>query len=81
MISEYKYDISHNVLSAVEVWLEYLQFNIGSMGSEEDASKCVRRLFERALTVVGLHITKGAIIWEAFREFEIVLFALVRIRK
>lgn len=56
-----------------------MQFNIGNMGTEKDAAKNVRQLFERALTAVGLHAIKGAIIWEAFREFEIVLFALVRI--
>ncbi|XP_020299615.1 squamous cell carcinoma antigen recognized by T-cells 3-like [Pseudomyrmex gracilis] len=62
---------------SVEVWLEYLQFSIGNMGTEKDAAKNVRQLFERALTAVGLHTIKGAIIWEAFREFEIVLFALI----
>ncbi|XP_017875823.1 squamous cell carcinoma antigen recognized by T-cells 3-like isoform X2 [Ceratina calcarata] len=62
---------------SVEVWLEYLQFSIGNMGVEKDAAKNVRQLFERALTSVGLHVTKGAIIWEAFREFEAVLYALI----
>ncbi|XP_068988460.1 squamous cell carcinoma antigen recognized by T-cells 3 isoform X2 [Bombus flavifrons] len=61
----------------VEVWLEYLQFSIGNMGTEKDAAKNVRQLFERALTDVGLHTIKGAIIWEAFREFEAVLYALI----
>lgn len=63
---------------AVEVWLEYLHFSIGNMGAEKDAAEKVRELFERALTAVGLHTTKGAIIWEAFREFETVLLTLVR---
>lgn len=63
---------------AVEVWLEYLQFTIGNMGTGKDATNNVRQLFERALTAVGLHTIKGAIIWEAFREFETILFALVR---
>ncbi|XP_076243028.1 spliceosome associated factor 3, U4/U6 recycling protein isoform X2 [Calliopsis andreniformis] len=62
---------------SVEVWLEYLQFSIGNMGTEKDAAKNVRQLFERALTAVGLHTIKGAIIWEAFREFEAVLYALI----
>lgn len=47
------------------------------MGTEKDAAKNVRQLFEQALTAVGLHTIKGAIIWEAFREFEAVLYALV----
>ncbi|CAK9810710.1 Squamous cell carcinoma antigen recognized by T-cells 3 [Anthophora quadrimaculata] len=62
---------------SVKIWLEYLQFSIGNMGTEKDAAKNVRQLFERALTAVGLHIIKGAIIWEAFREFEAVLYALI----
>ncbi|OAD52710.1 Squamous cell carcinoma antigen recognized by T-cells 3 [Eufriesea mexicana] len=62
---------------SVEVWLEYLQFSIGNMGTEKDAAKNVRQLFEQALTAVGLHTIKGAIIWEAFREFEAVLYALI----
>lgn len=72
------HDTSCCVLLAVEIWLEYLQFSIGNMGLEKDAASYVRKLFERALTVVGLHVTKGAIIWEAFREFETILLALVR---
>ncbi|KYQ59503.1 Squamous cell carcinoma antigen recognized by T-cells 3 [Trachymyrmex zeteki] len=57
---------------SVEVWLEYLQFSIGYIGKDEEK---VRQLFERALTVVGMHVTKGAIIWEAYREYENILFA------
>ncbi|KAI4487937.1 hypothetical protein M0802_011699 [Mischocyttarus mexicanus] len=61
----------------VKVWLEYLQFSIGNMDNDKDGIKNVRQLFEFALTSVGLHTIKGAIIWEAFREFEAVLFALI----
>ncbi|XP_015592738.1 squamous cell carcinoma antigen recognized by T-cells 3 [Cephus cinctus] len=62
---------------SIEVWLEYLQFSIGTMSTEKDAAKHIRQLFERALTAVGLHLTKGAIIWEAFREFENILVAVI----
>lgn len=63
---------------SVEVWLEYLQFSIGAMGSDQDKDpkKTIRQLFERALTAVGLHVTKGAIIWEAYREFENILVSM-----
>lgn len=47
--------------------MEYLQFNIGYMGKDEEK---VRQLFERALAAVGMHVMKGAIIWEAYREYE-----------
>lgn len=30
----------------------------------------MRSIFERALTAVGLHVTKGTALWEAYREFE-----------
>ncbi|KAF7993705.1 hypothetical protein HCN44_010300 [Aphidius gifuensis] len=65
---------------SVDVWLEYLQFSIGAMGSndkDKDPKKAIRQLFERALTAVGLHVTKGAIIWEAYREFENILVSMV----
>lgn len=77
IIITFKNRLSKLYLLAVDIWLEYLQFSIGNMENEKDGSKKVRQLFESALTSVGLHIIKGAIIWEAFREFEAVLFALV----
>ncbi|KAJ8286062.1 hypothetical protein GJAV_G00034140 [Gymnothorax javanicus] len=52
-----------------EIWLEYAQYSIGGMGAPGGIEK-VRTIFERALTAVGLHMTKGAAIWEAYREFE-----------
>lgn len=77
IIITFKNRLSKLYLLAVDIWLEYLQFSIGNIENEEDGSKKVRQLFESALTSVGLHTFKGAIIWEAFREFETVLFALV----
>ncbi|KAM9098041.1 squamous cell carcinoma antigen recognized by T-cells 3 isoform X1 [Sarcophilus harrisii] len=52
-----------------EIWLEYAQYSIGGIGQEGGIEK-VRSIFERALTAVGLHVTKGAAMWEAYREFE-----------
>uniref|UniRef100_A0A8C1MDT6 Spliceosome associated factor 3, U4/U6 recycling protein n=1 Tax=Cyprinus carpio TaxID=7962 RepID=A0A8C1MDT6_CYPCA len=57
-----------------EIWLEYVQYSIGGMGAQGGIER-VRSIFERALTAVGLHMTKGASIWEAYREFEIVILA------
>ncbi|XP_005099708.1 squamous cell carcinoma antigen recognized by T-cells 3 [Aplysia californica] len=54
---------------SVPVWLEYVQFAIGRMAEEEGIQK-VREAFERALASVGLHVSQGANIWEAYREFE-----------
>ncbi|XP_011641239.1 squamous cell carcinoma antigen recognized by T-cells 3-like [Pogonomyrmex barbatus] len=60
---------------SVEVWILYLRFNIECMDTDEKGIENVRRLFERALDAVGLHITKGAIIWEAYQEYESMLLA------
>ncbi|PSN43747.1 hypothetical protein C0J52_06406 [Blattella germanica] len=57
---------------SVDLWLEYAQFSIGNMGLQ-DGMKSVRDTFERALTAVGLHVARGAILWEAYREFENVM--------
>lgn len=52
-----------------EIWLEYAQYSIGGMGEKGGITK-VRSIFERALTAVGLHMTKGSAVWDAYREFE-----------
>ncbi|XP_069565465.1 squamous cell carcinoma antigen recognized by T-cells 3 [Brachyistius frenatus] len=52
-----------------DIWLEYAQYSIGGMGSPGGIDK-VRSIFERAVTAVGLHMTKGQSVWEAYREFE-----------
>ncbi|KAM6943823.1 squamous cell carcinoma antigen recognized by T-cells 3 [Lycodopsis pacificus] len=52
-----------------DIWLEYAQYSIGGMGSPGGMDK-VRSIFERAVTAVGLHVTKGQAVWEAYREFE-----------
>ena len=65
-------------VAAIDVWLEYLQFSMGFMSTDPiNAKTNIRNLFERALTEVGLHVSRGAIIWEAFREFEAVLCNMV----
>jgi len=53
----------------VPVWLEYVQFSIGAMEQADGMTK-IRETFDRALTACGLHVTKGANLWEAYREFE-----------
>ncbi|XP_029102208.1 squamous cell carcinoma antigen recognized by T-cells 3 isoform X1 [Scleropages formosus] len=60
-----------------EIWLEYAQYSIGGMGAPGGIDK-VRSIFERALMAVGLHMTKGAALWEAYREFENAILATVQ---
>ncbi|XP_015240538.1 PREDICTED: squamous cell carcinoma antigen recognized by T-cells 3 [Cyprinodon variegatus] len=60
-----------------EIWLEYAQYSIGGMGSPGGIDK-VRSIFERAVTAVGLHMTKGQMLWEAYREFENAVLSTVQ---
>ncbi|XP_028824624.1 spliceosome associated factor 3, U4/U6 recycling protein isoform X2 [Denticeps clupeoides] len=60
-----------------EIWLEYAQYSIGGMGSPGGVGT-VRDIFERALTAAGLHMTKGAVLWEAYREFEMAILSTVQ---
>ncbi|XP_072271437.1 squamous cell carcinoma antigen recognized by T-cells 3 [Pyxicephalus adspersus] len=60
-----------------EIWLEYAQYSIGGMGDEGGIAK-VRSIFERALTAVGLHMTKGSAIWDAYREFENAILGTIQ---
>ncbi|XP_072290243.1 squamous cell carcinoma antigen recognized by T-cells 3 [Eucyclogobius newberryi] len=60
-----------------DIWLEYAQYSIGGMALPGGIDK-VRSVFERALTAVGLHVTKGHMVWEAYREFENVILTTVQ---
>lgn len=61
-----------------DIWLEYAQYSIGGMGSPGGIDK-VRSIFERAVTAVGLHMTKGQTLWEAYREFENAILSTVQV--
>uniref|UniRef100_H3DEK9 Spliceosome associated factor 3, U4/U6 recycling protein n=1 Tax=Tetraodon nigroviridis TaxID=99883 RepID=H3DEK9_TETNG len=60
-----------------DIWLEYAQYSIGGMGLPGGIDK-VRSIFERAMTAVGLHVTKGQMVWEAYREFENAIFSTLQ---
>ncbi|XP_048198720.1 squamous cell carcinoma antigen recognized by T-cells 3 isoform X1 [Perognathus longimembris pacificus] len=59
------------------IWLEYGQYSVGGIGQKGGLDK-VRSVFERALSSVGLHMTKGLAIWEAYREFESAIVEAAR---
>ncbi|XP_033946331.1 squamous cell carcinoma antigen recognized by T-cells 3 isoform X1 [Pseudochaenichthys georgianus] len=60
-----------------DIWLEFAQYSIGGMGLPGGMEK-VRSIFERAVMAVGLHMTKGQAVWEAYREFENVILSTVQ---
>ncbi|XP_071037200.1 squamous cell carcinoma antigen recognized by T-cells 3 [Parasteatoda tepidariorum] len=58
--------------SSVQLWLEYCLYSIGNIGEEWDVDglEVTRTAFEDAITAVGIHVTQGCLIWEAYRQFE-----------
>ena len=63
---------------SVNVWAEFCAYAIGSAAfaatgsGASDATDATRAVFERALSVVGLHVAQGRLIWESYREFEMM---------
>jgi len=41
--------------------------------SEPDGVENVRKIFENAVSVVGLDVANGTLVWEAYREFELAV--------
>ena len=62
--------------TSVDLWLEYCQFSIGGIGTEEGIKKA-RDVFEKSLTFCGRDISRGSLLWEAFREFEMALLSMI----
>uniref|UniRef100_A0A803N661 RRM domain-containing protein n=1 Tax=Chenopodium quinoa TaxID=63459 RepID=A0A803N661_CHEQI len=59
---------------SVPLWCDYLNFvqehDISIREFSASGVSKARNLFERALTVAGLHFCEGSKIWEAYKEFE-----------
>ena len=63
-------------IAAVDLWLEYCLFVMGlPAGEDQDPQKMIREVLERALTAAGLHVSKGALLWAAYREYEMAVLA------
>ncbi|XP_047618639.1 squamous cell carcinoma antigen recognized by T-cells 3 isoform X3 [Phacochoerus africanus] len=77
---EHVYDLFEKAVKdyiCPNIWLEYGQYSVGGIGQKGGLEK-VRSVFERALSSVGLHMTKGLAIWEAYREFESAIVEAAR---
>ena len=66
--------ISIIIITALGVWLEYVQFSIGMISHEDGLAK-IRAIFDRAIMVAGLHVTRGSGLWDAYREFELAILS------
>jgi len=61
---------------SVDLWLEYCQHSIGGIGSEEGIVKA-REVHEKAIVACGLHVSKGSLVWETYKEFENALLSMM----
>jgi len=61
---------------SVDLWLEFCQYSISGIGTKEGIDKA-RDIHERAITACGFHVSKGALIWETYREFELALLSML----
>ena len=66
--------------AAPVVWLEYCQYCIGGIGTPDGIAQA-RGVFERAITSIGLHVSKGSAVWEIYREFENALLATSQVNE
>ncbi len=58
---------------SVDIWTEYCQFILWKMA--DGGPEAIRQVLERAVVAAGLHVAKGSLIWDAYREFENALLA------
>ncbi|XP_025829162.1 squamous cell carcinoma antigen recognized by T-cells 3 isoform X2 [Agrilus planipennis] len=59
---------------SINLWLEYAQFSMGVLESDE-----VRIIINKGLSVGGLHVSEGSLLWDVLREFEITHLSLMEV--
>lgn len=76
--------------TSVDLWIEYVQWACGcgdmekvmlltkihQKFSELEENFQTRDIFEKAVVAVGLHVARGCLIWDAYREFEFALLTI-----
>lgn len=70
-----RYHAGYSFLAAVDIWVEYVHFAISYMAEPDGSIEKVRTVFERALMAAGLHVPKGDLLWESYREFEQIILS------
>ena len=60
---------------SVDLWLQYCQFSIGGI-SKPKGIENTRMVFEKAIAAAGIHVSRGSLLWEAYREFENILVSM-----
>ncbi|XP_022913812.1 squamous cell carcinoma antigen recognized by T-cells 3 [Onthophagus taurus] len=55
------------------LWQEYCQYAIGNCSIEE-----TREIFEMGVSVIGIHVSEGSLIWDMYREFEMAHLSVTK---
>ena len=59
----------------IDIWVEYIQFSLAGMGiGGTGALKQIRGVMEEAIRHGGLHLVKGALLWDSYRDFEMAIY-------
>ena len=59
----------------IEIWVEYIQFCLAGMDiGGVEALKKIRAVMEEAIRHGGLHVVKGALLWDSYRDFEMAIY-------
>lgn len=55
--------------------MEYIQFSLAGMEvAGVEGLKKIRSIMEEAIRHGGLHVAKGALLWDSYRDFEVAIF-------
>lgn len=55
--------------------MEYIQFSLAGMEiAGVDCLKKIRAVMEDAIRHGGLHVVKGALLWDSYRDFEMAMY-------
>lgn len=61
--------------ASVDVWLQYAQFVMSDMSTEQNISD-LRQVIERGIVAVGLDASRGNLMWQLYRELESALVSM-----
>lgn len=63
------------MFSGIDIWVEYIQFSLAGMGvAGAEGLKKIRSVMEEAIRHGGLHVVKGALLWDSYRDFEMAMY-------
>lgn len=60
---------------SIDIWVEYIQFCLAGMDiGGAEALENIRTVMEEAIRHGGLHVVKGGLLWDSYRDFEMAIY-------